>query len=100
MGSMHAAEYARMAHEGEQPLDVAIGIHLQTNFFPPLPAEYVPLVREAIDAVNEADPDRDIQLPEGIYPIPRESDGITVKAGTLLRITRSENFVNSIWDME
>ena len=44
-------------------LDNALAIHLQSNHYPPVPISMVPVCIEAIDAYNEGDMQRLIQLP-------------------------------------
>lgn len=47
-------------------LDRALGWHLQSNHYPPVPSEMFPVAKDAIDAGNESDFDRLISLPEGV----------------------------------
>lgn len=48
-------------------IETQIGIHLQSNHYPPVPAIMVQPCIEAIDAVNDAGLwDLDIPLPEGV----------------------------------
>lgn len=50
----------------ELTLKQQIGIHLQSNFFPPVPGSMVTPCIEAIDAYWEEETDRLIELPEGV----------------------------------
>ena len=48
-------------------IETQIGIHLQSNHYPPVPAFMVGTCVEAIDAVNDAGLwDLEIPLPEGV----------------------------------
>jgi len=64
MGSNLATELA----SGDLGLDLesAIGMHLRTNHYPPVPLSMVEPCIEAIDAYWEEDFDRPIQMPEGV----------------------------------
>jgi len=61
MGAMRAMDIA-----DNFDLEEGIKIHLKTNHYPPVPESMVPVCLEAIDAANEGDWDRDIDLPEGV----------------------------------
>lgn len=43
-----------------------IGMHLQHNHFPPIPSKMIDPSLKAIDAVNEDDHEREIELPSGV----------------------------------
>ena len=62
MGSTFATELAN----GELDLSTAIGIHLTSNHYPPVPTSMVLPCIEAIEAYNEGETDREIAMPEGI----------------------------------
>jgi hypothetical protein len=47
-------------------LDRAIAWHLESNHYPPVPSSMVPMCIAALDAVLAEEPDRRIDLPEGI----------------------------------
>ena len=55
-----------MSAEGEVSLEQAIGYHLQSNHYPPVPLSMVQPCIEAIDAANEGDIDLEIEMPEGV----------------------------------
>lgn len=48
-------------------LENAIGIHLQSNHYPPVPLSMVQPCIDAIDACHEEDYNRMITLPEGVF---------------------------------
>jgi hypothetical protein len=48
-------------------LENAIGIHLQSNHYPPVPLSMVQPCIDAIDAYHEEDYNRMITLPEGVF---------------------------------
>lgn len=47
-------------------LDAALHWHLQHNHYPPIPVGMIPVAKAAIEALNEDDCERDIELPEGV----------------------------------
>jgi len=55
-----------LSEELELDLEMAIGIHLRSNHYPPVPLAMVQPCIDAIDAYYEDDFDREITLPEGI----------------------------------
>jgi hypothetical protein len=64
MGSLHAIELA--SGEFVPTLNDQIAIHFQSNCYPPIPQIMIPVAIEAIQAVNDEDFDRVIDLPEGV----------------------------------
>lgn len=86
MGSIYAAGLAETTN-----LRTAVSLNLSLNHYPPLPGDYVDPVIEAIDAVYDDEPYRDIVLPLNIEPRPRTAvphpDGWAVPAAVLLDIT-------------
>ncbi len=62
MGSNFAHDLAN----GDLDLSTAIGIHLSSNHYPPVPSSMVMPCIEAIEAYNELDSDREIAMPEGV----------------------------------
>ena len=66
MGSNLATELADNDLFPELDLETAIGIHLQSNHYPPVPLSMVEPCIEAIDAYYDEDYNRLITLPEPI----------------------------------
>lgn len=66
MGSNFATELADSDLFPELDLETAIGIHLQSNHYPPVPLSMVEPCIEALDAYYEEDFDRAIEMPEGV----------------------------------
>ena len=64
MGSNMATELA----DGILGIDMesAITMHLRGNHYPPVPYSMVPVCIEAIEAANDGDWNREIELPEGV----------------------------------
>ena len=62
MGAMQAVEMAEM-------LDIrsAIGWHLRSNHYPPVPSSMIDPCLEAIDAFLEGDCLKMIRMPEGVF---------------------------------
>ena len=62
MGSNLAYDLAN----GELDLSTAIEIHLTSNHYPPVPKSMVLPCIEALEAYSEDETDREIQMPEGV----------------------------------
>lgn len=60
MGSLQAQEMSEML-----PLEDGLAWHLRSNHYPPVPLEMVPVCIEAIQAYNEEDYEKPIDLPDG-----------------------------------
>ena len=65
MGSMGALGFAEQVSEGNVSLTAAIHWHLTANHYPPPPAFMVPVAVAAVEAGQDEDWDRDIELPLG-----------------------------------
>lgn len=65
MGAGQAQEFASLVSEGLN-LEIALLYHFQSNHFPPLPIACIPVAVKAIEAINEDDPGRLLELPGGI----------------------------------
>lgn len=61
MGSLQAVEMAEALE-----LEEALAWHLRANHYPPIPLEMVGVCVEAIQAVNEYDENREVELPAGV----------------------------------
>jgi hypothetical protein len=62
MGRMTAMSLTEM----NVPLEQQLAIHFSSNCYPPIPSKMIPVAVEAINAYNEEDFARVIQLPEGV----------------------------------
>jgi len=58
MGSLQAQEMAELAD-----LETALTWHLRANHYPPVPYEMIAVCKDAIEACNEWDYERQIELP-------------------------------------
>ena len=65
MGSLGALGMADQVSEGNISLQRAVSWHLSSNHYPPHPPYMVPVALAAIEAGNEEEWDRDIELPKG-----------------------------------
>jgi len=65
MGYGQASDLAGLAQSGMFSLDQMLLVHLQSNHFPPIPAWMLEPCKAAIQAVNEGEAERLIELPEG-----------------------------------
>lgn len=63
MGLNFATELADM---DTIPFEQKINMHLQYNFYPPVPSSMVIPCMQAIDAYYEDDQDREIEMPQGV----------------------------------
>lgn len=61
MGSLAAYD---MVEQGVD-IDVALSWHLRSNHYPPVPSFMIPLAKAAIEAFNDGEPDRVLELPQG-----------------------------------
>ena len=61
MGALQAMDMAETVD-----INTALSWHLTSNHYPPVPTSMVPVCIEAIDAANEDDWDRELDLPEGV----------------------------------
>jgi hypothetical protein len=52
--------------EGDVSYDAALEWHLTSNHYPPVPLSMIQACKEAIDACNEEDSDREIELPGAV----------------------------------
>jgi len=66
MGSTQSAEFAELVDAGDVSLRSAVEYQLRCNHYPPVPLSMVDPCIFAIEAINEGDPDREINLPDGI----------------------------------
>lgn len=64
MGANMAMELANGLFTND--METAIGIHLRSNHYPPVPYSMVPVCIEAIDAYWEDDYNRNIEMPDGV----------------------------------
>lgn len=46
--------------------EVALELHLRTNFYPPVPHKMASVCLDAIQAINDGDDEYLVQLPEGV----------------------------------
>lgn len=100
MGNLQAAAYAEGVAEGWASLRQAVGANLRSNHFPPIDIEYVEPVIDAIQAIEEGEPERMIRLPGTIRMVPRTAEpadellgGWLIDAATLVEITHSHGFI-------
>ena len=63
MGRNFATELSTM---DTIPMEQQINLHLQYNFYPPVPSSMVQPCIDAIDAYWEMDYDRQIEMPQGV----------------------------------
>ena len=94
------AESVAEAEDKDKALRSALYAHLTGNFYPPLPAAYVPLLAQAIEHCAEGDYSALVALPDDLDPKPRKAvygdgDDLYVEAGTLVDICRAEPFINA-----
>lgn len=63
MGLNFATELSTM---DTMPIEAQINLHLQYNFYPPVPSSMVQACVEAIEAYNDEDIYRQIEMPQGV----------------------------------
>ncbi len=94
------AEIAKESADPDRALRSALYAHLTGNFYPPLPAAYVPLLDEAIRNCAEGEYRALVTIPDDVDPKPRAAayDGfgaLCVESGVLVDICRAEPFINA-----
>ena len=98
MGATQAAGLAYAANQGVITLDTALRAHLISNFYPPLPVDYAPACREAVEAAD-APYSTAIVLPS-LNPMPKDAwwdedtEAHLIWAGDLIRSCRLEAFID------
>lgn len=97
---MGFAETVADAEDKDKALRSALYAHLTGNFYPPLPAAYVPLVAEAIRNCAEGDYYALVTIPDDVDPKPRVATrdhfgALCVESGVLVDICRAEPFINA-----
>lgn len=70
MGMTNALGFAEAVAEGQTSLLTALGWHLTSNHYPPLPAAYVEPLYTALVLVANNLPGDTVEVPEGIQPVP------------------------------
>jgi len=98
MGRMTTEALADSIIEGEIKFERGIGLHLSSNFYPPLPVGYVKPLAEAIQAVWEDDGARLVALPD-VPLLPRSAEKVEgvwhVDAESLVDACKAWPFVDS-----
>jgi len=65
MGNLQAQSLAEMVLE-TLSLDTAIAVHLQSNHYPPISTEFIPVAKEAIELANAGDWGTMLTYPNGL----------------------------------
>jgi hypothetical protein len=94
MGNMQSMALAEAVKDGTASLRQALAIQVQSNFYPPLPAEYIDLGMKALE-----DPNSFIRIPADLDPKPRAAwedveEGWLVDGWTLINIMHLEPFMD------
>lgn len=83
----------QMTHTETDPRVIQAEAYVRSRFYPPLPHEYGRLAVEAVDAVNEGNPEHRLDV-SGLNPQPRQTDEDgTVRADALVEILRLEHLI-------
>lgn len=84
MGSLSAQGFADAVNDGDVQLTTALSWHLSSNHYPALPSFFIPTCIAAIEAGNDEDWDRELQLPRGCatHKEPVALDATECKHGT------------------
>lgn len=91
MGRMQADEFGGLVQAGEIALELALGWHLQSNHYPPVPSEMVEPCKKAIELANAGEWDEMVDLPEGV----EYRDGSTmVTAAVLIESFHLDSFLD------
>jgi hypothetical protein len=90
MGSIHAIELA--SGEFVNSIEQQLTIHLTSNCYPPVPLIMLPVAIASINAINEGDYDRLIDLPEKVKTREGRTDMI---ASQIIESLRLDAWCNS-----
>lgn len=66
MGATGAMGMSEAVNDGLASLDQALVWHLQSNHYPPVPTIMVQVCKAAIEAAEDEDWDRVVELPDGV----------------------------------
>lgn len=89
MGRMQAEEFATAVEDGGISLEAALRWHLGSNHYPPV-LFMADAALEAIEAGNDEDWDREIQMPDGVRY--RGSD--SAPASSIIESLHLESFLS------
>jgi hypothetical protein len=92
MGNTFAADLSTM----DLSLSDSIRIHLTSNHYPPVPSSMVEPCIEAIDAYNDEDYRREIDLPQGVL----WRGQVTAPADAIIDAHHLHNWLNHSWDCD
>lgn len=101
MGNTQSMALAGAVADGTASLRQALAVQVRSNFYPPLPAEYIDLGMQAL-----ADPDMVIRIPDDLDPKPRAAwqgpndGGWWVDGWTLINIMHLEPFMDDYAEEE
>jgi hypothetical protein len=93
VGNMQSAALAGAVADGTASLRQALAIQVGSNFYPPLPVEYIELGMKALEEPNSF-----IRIPEDLNPKPRAAwedveEGWLIDGWTLINIMHLEPFM-------
>lgn len=102
MGSLQASEFAQAVEDGRIQLEPALGWHLTSNHWPPLPVEYVEILSNVIRGINEGRITEDdfVALPTTLKVLPsraelnNDEDAYVIPAGELIDITHCWHWID------
>lgn len=66
MGATRALDMAEAVEGGSVSLEVALLDHLLYNHYPPVNVVFVPTCIQAIQAIEDEEPELEIQMPNGL----------------------------------
>jgi len=87
VGSLQAKEMREQASH-----EVALTWHLQHNHYPPIPLMMIPIAQQAIEAANEHEWDREIEMPDEVE---HKVHGNNVPACVLIDYMNLQDFLDS-----
>ncbi len=66
MGTILSMDIAELVKENSLTLDAALDFMMKANFYPPLPSQFKPVFKKAIELAADGDFDANVELPLGI----------------------------------
>lgn len=90
MGRLQASEFAHLVAEGSLDLSAALTWHLGSNHYPPV-LFMQDAASEAIEAFNDFDYEREINMPAGV----RYQGSDSAPASALVRELHLESFIEA-----
>ncbi len=91
MGALSASDFNEQVKNGLASLDQALIWHLRSNHYPPIPLSMLEPCKQAIEAGNAGEWDKQIELPAGVSWRGQN----TAPAGQIIEAHHLDSFLDS-----